>query len=403
MAVPLPPTLPSGSAGARHSGADQQQPPPPPPPQPGAGGSPRAVLMPATPVTFALRWVLDHGSAPVRYRSLVEVARMRGNFSALPYAHRPALTLAFRQTGDGSWGPSMLGVPGARAAFFEGVGTINAVRRLLEYGWEPDSPPIVHARRVLFRLLAEDEDPAFLFEFGGKGKGDEFMSRRARGILREAAAATLAQAGYESDPRLRGCARRSLERVVGYLRSPLAQKPWVRVGNKQVLAADAHPPSIYTLQLLAHMPVFRSEHSDMVDRLFHHLSQPMPRQEAVQLCGDQLVPQPHLVLGDMLPNRNAADADVPWALYWLELMARLGFLRRSESWSRLYDRFLDARDRDGVWRPHRGVTVPARSSNPFLWPNFPLGDEGSEDDRSAEVTFRLGLIGRVSGRPVECI
>ncbi|HKG95820.1 MAG TPA: hypothetical protein VKA84_28170 [Gemmatimonadaceae bacterium] len=361
------------------------------------------MLMPATPVTFALRWLLDHGGPAVQYRSLVEVARLSGRFDVLPYSHHPALLLALQQGTDGSWGHSMLGIPTARSAVFEGVGTINAVRRLLEYGWDPESPPIVHARRLLFRLLAEDDDPAFLFEFGGKGKADEFMSRRARGILREAAAAALAQAGYENDPRLRGCARRSLERVVGYLRSPLGQKPWVRVGNKQVLAADAHPPSIYTLLLLAHMPVFRSEHSDLIERLFQHLSQPLPRQEPVQLCGEQLVPQPHLVLGDMLPNRNAADADVPSALFWLELMARLGYLRRSESWNKLFDRFLDARDRDGVWRPHRGVTVPSRTTNPFLWPSFPLGDGSSEDERSAEVTFRLGLIARLSGRPVEAI
>jgi len=97
---------------------------------------------------------------------------------------------------DGTWGHGMLTVPSARAEHFEGIGTINAVRRLLEYGWDKDSPPITHARRVLFRLLAEDDDPDFLFELGGKEAADEDMARRARAILREAAAATLAQAGY---------------------------------------------------------------------------------------------------------------------------------------------------------------------------------------------------------------
>ena len=39
----------------------------------------------------------------------------------------------------------------------------------MEYGWDKDTPPLLLARRVLFRLLAEDEDPEWLFEFGAKG------------------------------------------------------------------------------------------------------------------------------------------------------------------------------------------------------------------------------------------
>ena len=318
---------------------------------------------------------------------------------ALPYAHRPALMLALAQKLDGSWGQSMLAVPSARSAGFEGVGTINAVRRLLEYGWGPESPPLVRARRLLFRLLAEDDDPAYLFDFA-KAKGDEDLARRGRGILREAAAAVLAQAGYEGDPRLRGAARRIIDRLGDYLRSPLSQKPWVRVGNKQVLAAEAAPPSMYALTMLAYMPLFRTEHHEALDRLYRHLTQPMPRQESMQLCGSKIVPQPHLVLGDLLPHRNAVDADVPAALHWLELMARLGFLRRNENWTKLFDRFLDDRDREGVWHPHKGTATP-RSSSPFVWPSFPLEESAEGDDRWTDVTFRLGLIARLSGRTIE--
>jgi hypothetical protein len=88
----------------------------------------------------------------------------------------------------------MLSVP-KQAGDFTGVGTIPAVRRLLEYGWDRESPPLSHARRALFRLLAEDNDPAYLYELGPKSK-DEDSVRRGRMLLREAAAAALAQAGY---------------------------------------------------------------------------------------------------------------------------------------------------------------------------------------------------------------
>lgn len=326
---------------------------------------------------------------------------MGEGFRWVPFGYAPAVVLAVTQRLDGGWGGSMLGVPSARAEHFEGVGMIPAVRRLLEYGWDRESPPLVRARRLLFRLLAEDDDPAYLFEFLPKGKTlDPDLTQRGRAILREAAAATLAQAGYEADPRLRGAAKRILERVAGYLRSPLAQKPFIRVGNQHVLAAEAAPPSIYALHMLAYMPLFRSENHDAIERLYQHVTQPLPRQAAVQLCGHTIVEQPHLVLGDMLPTRNAADDDVPTALAWLELMARLGFLRRHEGWNKLLDRFLEDRDAEGVWHPHKGTAMP-RSSNPYVWPVFPLEQGASGDERWSDATFRLGLIARLAGRQVE--
>jgi len=297
----------------------------------------------------------------------------------------------------------MLEIPSARAQGFEGVGTITATRRLLEYGWEKESPPLMRARRVLFRLLAEDEDPAFLFELAPpKGRADPIVTHIGRATLREAAASALAQAGYEADPRLRGAARRIVDRLSAYLRSPLAQKPWIRAGNQQVLAPEALPPSFHTLVMLAFMPLFRSEHYDVMERLFQFLSQPMPRQTPARVFGDKIVPQPHLVMGDPLPHRNAVDADVPWALTWLEIAARMGYLRRHEGWAKLYERFLDDRDEHGIWHPHKGLAMP-RSGNPLVWPSFPLEPHHAGEERWSDVTFRLGLIGRFAGRQINVV
>jgi hypothetical protein len=191
-----------------------------------------------------------------------------------------------------------------------------------------------------------------------------------------------------------------LERVGGFLRSPLAEKPWTRIGNQHVLAPEAAPPSIYALTMLAHMPLFRTEYYDEMERLYHFLTQSRPRQDPIQLCGRKVIPQPHLVLGDQLPHRNAADEDVPSAIAWLELITRLGFLRRNDNWSKLFDRFLDDRDSQGIWHPHKGMAA-VRSNNPFVWPMFPLEREQSGDVRWTDVTFRLGLIARIAGRPIE--
>src|SRR5215217_2905034 len=161
---------------------------------------------PTTSVRFPLGWLLDHGSAALRYRAAVEVARLYTDappkpVAGPPYLARTSLLLAASQGLDGTWGQRMLTIPAPGR--IEGVGMILAVRRLLESGWDRESPPIVHARRLLFRLLAEDNDPYYLFELRGEAT-DDVLARHHRQQLREAAAATLAQAGYETDPRLRG-------------------------------------------------------------------------------------------------------------------------------------------------------------------------------------------------------
>jgi hypothetical protein len=364
--------------------------------------------VPAPPdaLEFPLSWLLENAPSPIQYRAAIEVARLplagSRSFSALPYAYQPAIELALSQLPDGTWNRSMLGIPAARGDRFKGLGTISAVRRLLEYGWDRESPPLLQARRILFRLLAEDDDPAYLYELAGKGKLDLPLVHHGRALLREAAAATLAQAGYENDPRLRGAARRILERVDGFLKSPIAQKPFIRSGNHHVLAPGASPPSVHTLIMLAHMPLYRSEHYDLLDRLYTQLSQPQPRQEAAAIVGGRIVAEPHLVLGDPLPHRNAADADIPGALFWLEIFARLGFLRRNEGWTKLYERLVDDCDSGGVWHPPKR-TATMHSENPYVWPSFPLESAAAGEEHWTDVTFRLGVIARHSGRPITLV
>lgn len=354
---------------------------------------------------FPLSWLLREASPPIQYRATIEVARLPlrdlPRFGLLPHSYAPAIALALAQRPDATWNGSMLQVPSARGDFLE-VGTIGAVRRLLEYGWEREAPPLIHARRVLFRLLAEDEDPAYLYELAPTGKADPETARLGRHLLRDAAAATLAQAGYETDPRLRGAARRAMERLDAFLRSPLAAKPFVRSGNQHVLAPEAAPPTIYTLLMLAWMPLFRSEHYAVLEALYAYLSAPAPRQVPALKLGKRVVEQPHVILGDPLPHRNAVDADVPAALFWLELLARMGFLRRNEVWTKLFDRLLEDRDELGVWRPPRRSAV-MRSSDPVVWPVFPLEPHPTPEDIQSNVTFRLGLIARYSGRVIDVV
>ena len=365
--------------------------PPPPPPSP--------VLVPVT-------WLLDHGAPAVQLRVLHEVAGLpvpEPGRARLPYASRAGWQLLGMQDRDGTWAAGMLSVPSGSQLV--GVATIPAFRRLLELGWDIEAPGMLATRRVLFRLLAEDNDPTLLAELRPDGD-DEDLVRRGRLLLREAAACALAQAGFESDPRLRGAARRLIDRVDAFLRSPLAAKPWMRIGNQHVLPAEVAAPSFHLLVMLAHMPQFRSEHAVFMDRLFEWISQPWPRQAPVQQVGEHLVEQPHLVLGDFLSTRSALDGDMPSAVGWLETMARLGFLGRHDGWMKLLDRTLDDRGRRGIWTPPRSMSMPDQVP-PWAWPVLPLHDHAAEpgapeaEALSADVTFRLALIAKLAGRPLE--
>ncbi len=353
---------------------------------------------------FPLNWLLDHAAPPIQYRAFVDVAKLPSSqkLETLALASPYGIKMAMTQSLDGTWDQHMLTLPKSGKGSVTGLGTIPAVERFLEYGWHRDSPPLAQARRPLFRLLAEDTDPHFLYELKGGAKRPD-MALRGRQILREASAAALAHAGYESDPRLRGAARRAMERIDSFLDSPLAEKPWVRIGNRHVLAENASPPSIYSLMMVAHMPIFRSEHYPEMERLYAYLSQPKPTQEAVQIFGKDVVSQPHLVMGDQLHNKNVVDADVPFALTWLELMARLGFLKRNETWLKMFERFVDDRGRDRVWRPHNKGTAAPTTTNPYAWSRFPLESNLEDEGRWTDVTFRIGVIARLLGWQIKLV
>lgn len=364
-------------------------PPPPPPPVPVPG-----------------HWLMTRGAGPLQFRLLRDVLPgqpVLSTWPLVPYASHAGWHLLGLCDREGHWPGGMLAVP--TGSGLAGVGTIPAYRRLLELGWDPDLPALATTRRLLFRLLAEDEDPSFLAELRPDGD-DEDLVRRGRLMLREAAAAALAQAGFEADPRLRGAARRLVERVHTFLKSPLAQKPWIRVGNQHVLPPEVVPPSFHLLVMLGFMPQFRSEHAEFMERLFTWLTQPWPRQVVIQQIGDQQIEQSHYAMGDFLATRTALDGDLPSALAWLEAMARIGFLTRHEGWVRLLDRMLDDRDRRAVWTPPRSVTMPSLVPA-WSWPVLPLTSPAWADDAaaalSADVTFRLALIARLAGRTLDVI
>jgi len=136
---------------------------------------------------FPLNWLLDHAAPPIQYRAFVDVARLPSSpqLETLALASPVAINMALTQALDGTWNERMLTIPKSGKHGLQGLGTIPAVERFLEYGWHRDSPPLAQARRPLFRLLAEDTDPHFLYELRAGAKRPD-MAVRGRQIVRGA-------------------------------------------------------------------------------------------------------------------------------------------------------------------------------------------------------------------------
>ena len=355
------------------------------------------------PLRFPLEYIVSKGSPPIQYRAMKLVGALGDASDRLPaliYSYFPALRLAISQRLDGTWNGKMLAVPPEGTGEpFGSIGTIPAVHRLLELGFEADFPPLATVRRALFRLLAEDNDPAYLYELAEGGSGVEYR-RYGRRRLREAAAAALAHLGYENDPRLRGCANRMVNRVREFLQSPLAHDPWMRIGNKHVLSPEASPPSIALLVMLGHMPHYRHEHFEFLEELREFLIRPVGQKEVQQQVGGAVVPQPQLLLGDPCTGRGAPSGDLGATLFWMETLARIGYLDTHGAWSQVFDRLVQGCDQNGVWRPPRSG-LPAPSALPEAWPSYPLDPRREADAVSAEVTTRLAIIARAAGRAIE--
>src|SRR6185436_5176934 len=148
------------------------------------------------------------------------------------------------------------------------------------------------------RLLSRDEDPALLFEFAKASATEPAVVPFIREAFREAAAAALAEAGHHEDPRLRGAAHKIANAVSAFLRSPLAEKPFVKTAKHIALHPDAHPPTWYSVDMIAQMPSLQRERAGFTERLGHYLAQPAPQKDFVVILGKKALKPQHLLLGD---------------------------------------------------------------------------------------------------------
>ena len=361
--------------------------------------------------TVPLSWLFEAASPPLQYRTLVEVvpepSRDPEQVAALREQvlhYKEALAIVRKQKETGLWGGNLLAPEPSSAMGWKETGTVYQYRRLLELGWPGDARPFRFADRFLFRLLSRDEDPTLLVEFQRAAKSDPGLGLWARSMGAQAAAAALSRGAHQDDPRLRGAAHRIASDISLYLRGEIAQKPFKKAQGKTVLEPLAYPPTVFSVELLAFMPAVQRERAGFLERLAAYFSTPTPRREFYILAGKKVFKPLFEILGDPLhADAQGRIDDVPFAVYWLELLARLGILRQVPSASKVLARLYSECTDQGIWSPS-GLRALPKSDNPVVSHYFPLEGPGkSPAQRQTDVTFRLALIARIMGIPLSVI
>jgi hypothetical protein len=361
--------------------------------------------------TVPLSWLYEAASPPIQYRTLAEIvpepSRDLERLSVLRdeiLHYKEALAIVRKQKDTGLWGGNLLAPEPSKAMGWKETGTIFQYRRLLELGWPPDARAFRLADRFLFRLLSRDDDPTLLVEFQRAAKAEPGIGLWARSMGAQGAAAALARGAHQDDPRLRGAAHRSASDISMYLRSEIAQKPFKKAQGKTVLDPLAYPPTVFSIELLAFMPAVQRERAAFLERLAAYFSVPTPRREFYIQAGKKLLPPLFEILGDPLhADAQGHVDDVPFALYWLELLARLGIVRQVVSASRVLARLFSECTEQGIWSP-AGLRALPKSENPVVTHYFPLEGPGkSPAQRQTDVTFRLALIAKLLGIPLNIV
>jgi hypothetical protein len=154
--------------------------------------------------------------------------------------------------------------------------------------------------------------------------------------------------------------------------------------------------------MIAAMPNLQRERAGFTERLGQYLSSAPPKKDYVLQVGKKTIKPTMLQLGNPIETDAKGNCkDLPLSLLSIELLARISAAHLSTSSMRILNRLYGECDAMGVWHPKRQLTAP-RAVHPATYHFYPLAsDPKSVDGRIIDVTFRLALIAKLMGRPLE--
>ena len=130
------------------------------------------------------------------------------------------------------------------------------------------------------------------------------------------------------------------------------------------------------------MPNLQRERAGFTERLGHYLAQPAPKKAFVIQVGKRTVKPQHLLLGDPIEaDAKGMAKDIPLALHYIELMARMGALQWAPVATKVLGRLLKDMRRAGGLAAQEPA-VPAQSRQQDHLPLLPA-EPRCQDDRRA--------------------
>ena len=147
------------------------------------------------------------------------------------------------------------------------------------------------------------------------------------------------------------------------------------------------------------MPNLQRERAGFTERLGHYLAQPAPKKAFVIQVGKRTVKPQHLLLGDPIEaDAKGYPKDLPLALHYIELMARMGALEWAPVATKVLGRLL--KDCDESRRV--AAQEPAVAAQGAQQDHLPLLPAASRTPRrpkgrEVDITFRLALIAKLLG------
>src|SRR5258706_1472532 len=113
------------------------------------------------------------------------------------------------------------------------------------------------------------------------------------------------------------------------------------------------------------MPSLQRERAGFVERLCAFLAAPAPKRPYVILVGKRVAKPTTQLLGDPLVADSAGRTkDLPLALHWIELLARMGMLSSSQTAQRILGPLLSEGDANRVWNPGGLRGLPTGTTGP---------------------------------------
>jgi hypothetical protein len=152
------------------------------------------------------------------------------------------------------------------------------------------------------------------------------------------------------------------------------------------------------VSMLAFMPRLQRERAGFIERLGAYLTSPTTKRTYVIQPGRKAIKPTFHLLGEPLAADSAGNPkDLPFALHWIEMLARLKLLEHSPVAVRILTKLLKDCDEQGVWNPRNLRSLPKSTSGLANYA-FPLeADVRLPDSKKADVTFRLALIAKLAG------